>query len=75
MDKSNKNIIEAGVTSAEFDALFAGDLAPAEYLAAFPLQSHRYGHLADLAGLRGDDALQEYFFELSELPQSVDSCD
>ena len=25
MDKSNKNIIEAGITPAEFDDLFAGD--------------------------------------------------
>lgn len=75
MDKLNKNIIEAGVTPAEFEALFADDITQAEYLNAFPLQSHRYGHLADLAGLRGDDVLQAYFFDLSGLPLVVDSCD
>lgn len=75
MEKSNKNIIEAGITPAEFDNLFAGDVSFADYLSAFPEQSLRYSHLADLAGMRGLSELEDYFFELSGLPRAIDDCD
>ncbi len=74
MEKSNKNIIEAGITPAEFDDLFAGDFPVEDYLSEFPSQAHRYGHLADLAANRGDMELAEYFRGLSGRPAVVDSC-
>lgn len=74
MDKSNKTIIEAGVTPAEFDNLFAGDVSLAGYLSEFPEQSLRYSHLADLAAMRGLDALEDYFRGKSGLPMRVDDC-
>lgn len=75
MEKSNKTIFDAGITPAEFDDLFAGDVAWGDYLSEFPRQSWRYGHLADLALLRGDEALAEYFRKKSGLPEMVDRCD
>ncbi len=74
MEKSNKNIIEAGVTPAEFDNLFAGDVALSDYLAEFPKQSWRYRHLSDLATMRGLDELADYFHEKSGAPRFVDDC-
>lgn len=75
MKKSNKNIIEAGITPTEFDDLFAGDFPMEAYLSEFPLQAHRYGHLADLAVNRGEWELAEYFRGLSGRPKVIDSCD
>ena len=75
MKKMNKNIIEAGITPAEFDDLFAGDFPMEAYLSEFPSQAHRYGHLADLAVNRGEWELAEYFRELSCMPEIIDSCD
>lgn len=75
MDKSCKNIIEAGVTPAEFDDLFAGDVSLEGYLAEYPKQSWRYRHLSDLAFMRGFEELADYFFEKSGLPRCIDRCD
>lgn len=75
MEKSNKNIIEAGITPAEFDDLFAGDVSLDGYLAAFPEQSLRYAHLSDLAAMRGLGEFEDYFFEKSGLPRCIDRCD
>lgn len=75
MKKSNKNIIEAGITPAEFDDLFAGDFPMEAYLSEFPSQTHRYGHLADLAVDRGEWELADYFRRLSGKPKVIDSCD
>lgn len=74
MDKFNKNIIEAGVTSAEFDDLFAGDVLLDDYLAEFPEQSWRYRHLCDLATMRGLDELSDYFWSKSGMRMAVDDC-
>lgn len=75
MDKTTKNIIEAGITSAEFDDLFADDFPAEDYLLEFPSQAHRYAHLADLALARSDDFLAEYFLKKSGKPSIVDFCD
>lgn len=75
MDKSNKNIIEAGITPAEFDDLFAGDFPMEAYLSEFPSQAHRYGHLSDLAAARGNTELAAYFFKKSGQPLRRDWCD
>lgn len=75
MKKSDKNIIEAGITLAEFDDLFAGDFPVEAYLSEFPSQEHRYGHLADLAAMRGEMELAEYFRDLSGRPKFIDFCD
>lgn len=75
MDKSNKNILEAGITPTEFDDLFANDITIEEYLTEYPLQAHRYSHLADLAVTRGEKRLAEYFRSLSGKPKFVDWCD
>lgn len=75
MEKSNKNIIEAGITPAEFDDLFADDFPMEAYLSEFPSQAHRYGHLADLATARGEDELAAYFLKKSGRPSVVDLCD
>lgn len=75
MDKESNNIIEAGITAAEFSALFAGDITPGEYLNEYPLQSWRYGHLADLAAMRRDYELENYFEVQSGRPRAVDWCE
>lgn len=75
MDKSNKNIIEAGVTPSEFRELFADDFPMEAYLSEFPSQAHRYGHLSDLAIARGDTEMAEYFFKKSGQPRRFDWCD
>lgn len=74
MKKSDKNIIEAGITPAEFDNLFADDFPMEAYLSEFPSQAHRYGHLADLAAVRGEDELADYFLEKSGKPKIIDFC-
>ena len=75
MEKSNNTILDAGITPAEFDDLFAGDISLDDYLAEYPKQSWRYGHLADLALLRGDSGLADYFRKKSGAPEMVDRCD
>ena len=45
------------------------------YLSEFPSQEHRYGHLADLAAMRGETELAEYFRDLSGRPKFIDFCD
>lgn len=75
MKKTDKNIIEAGITSIEFDDLFAGDITEDTYLLEYPSQTHRYGHLADLASMRGDLELSDYFRVLSGAPKFIDFCD
>ena len=74
MEKSNKNIIEAGITPAEFDDLFAGDVTLDAYLAEYPKQSWRYHHLSDLAFMRGLDELADYFDKKSGYGMVVDDC-
>ena len=74
MKKSDKHIIEAGITSIEFDDLFAGDITEEAYLSEYPSQAHRYGHLADLASMRGDFDLADYFRKFSGMPDHVDFC-
>ena len=75
MKKADKNIIEAGITPAEFDDLFAGDFPMEAYLSEFPSQDHRYYHLADLAVGRDEWELAEYFRGLSGMPKKIDYCD
>lgn len=73
--KTDENIIEAGVTDAEFEGLFAGEISREDYLSEFPEQSYRYYHLSTIAAGRGDLELSLYFWELSGFPKSVDWCD
>lgn len=75
MDKSTKNIIEAGITPAEFSVLFADDITMEEYLSEYPSQAHRYGHLEDLAIGRGEYELADYYREKSGRPNYIDWCD
>ena len=75
MKKSDKNIIEAGITPAEFEDIFADDLSMAAYLSKFPSQAHRYGHLYDLALIRGEWEMADYFLDLSGKPFIIDWCD
>lgn len=75
MKKSDKNIIEAGITPAEFYGLFADDFPMEAYLSEFPSQAHRYDHLADLAVDRDEWELAEYFRGLSGKPEYIDYCD
>lgn len=74
MNKSCKTILEAGITPNEFDDMFAGDISIDDYLSEYPLQAHRYKHLADLALGRGLDELYAYFLKKSGLPKIVDWC-
>ena len=75
MDKSTKNIIEAGITPAEFSDLFADDITMEEYLSEYPSQAHRYDHLKYLAIDRGEYELADYYREKSGKPNCIDWCD
>lgn len=75
MDEYTKNIIEANITSDEFDDLFAGEVNIDEYLTKFTKQSERYKHLSDLASFREKYELSDYFYKKSGFPNMIDFCD
>lgn len=80
MDKSNKNIIEAGITPEEFKQLFADapDITMKNYIEKMVSQSHILYHLAQLADIRGESDIAMYFLKESGwdelLPDIIDDC-
>ena len=80
MDKSCKNIIEAGITPKEFIELYEEviinktEVTMDNYLSLVTYQNRRYWDLNDLALLRNDYDLAEYFREKSGMT-FVDWCD
>ena len=74
MDRSCKNIIEAGITLEEFNELYDGEMSKSQYLSSVTDQRRRYWDLKDLALLRNEYDLAEYFRDKSGM-SIVDWCD
>lgn len=66
--KDTKNIIEAGITPEEYARIADRRIPMDSYLRYWPEQSERYYHLGELAEMRGDKKLGEYFKSIGSYP-------